>query len=385
VLTAQTPGDCKQVQCDGNGGTKTINDDNDVPDDGNDCTTDGCSAGSPTHTPVSSGTACTSSGGKVCNATGHCVECVQATDCTSMVCKTSTNTCVAAQCNDNVKNGAETDVDCGGGTCPACGYNKGCGQNSDCVGQLCTAGKCAATCTDMTKNGSETDVDCGGASCPACPSGKACTAGTDCQSGKCSGGFCVDVLYLSEVQTRGDAGGSDDFVEIYNPTNIAVTFDSTWTVWTRSAATNPCAALNKRITGSGQVIPPHGHALFANATGYNGGVMPNGTYSSGFTDSGQIVLLHGSALVDSLCYYYSAATQANLTCASPPAMWFACNGAVSNLPHNDNSTATTNVDLSLERKPGGAAGNGQNTGDNSVDWNTMVTPNPQNLMSAPTP
>ena len=49
ALPTQTVGDCKQVVCDGNGGTTTRDDDSDVPDDSNPCTLDGCDAGSPTH------------------------------------------------------------------------------------------------------------------------------------------------------------------------------------------------------------------------------------------------------------------------------------------------------------------------------------------------
>jgi hypothetical protein len=186
------------------------------------------------------------------------------------------------------------------------------------------------------------------------------------------------------VQSRGDGGGNDEFLEIYNPTSAPVLFDGAWEVWSRSAATTACASLTKRFGGGGQTIPPHGHVLYANAGGYNGSVAPDGTYTSGFADSGQIVLLQNGALVDSVCIYYNATTQANLTCATPPAKWFACQGAgVSNLPHND--TTSGNVDVSMERNPGGAGGNGQSTGDDAVDWSVMVTPNPQNLASPPTP
>jgi hypothetical protein len=41
------------------------------------------------------------------------------------------------------------------------------------------------------KNGTETDKDCGG-SCPDCAVTKACLVGGDCQSGACAGGVCVD-------------------------------------------------------------------------------------------------------------------------------------------------------------------------------------------------
>ncbi len=385
TLATQTAGDCKTAICDGAGNIGSTPNNTDKKDDANSCTTDGCSAGTVTHVPVTAGTPCSGpNGAKVCSAAGVCVECVANGDCASNVCKT--NICVAAQCNDLTKNGAETDVDCGGGGCPPCGFDKICGSSNDCVSQSCVGGHCAATCTDMAKNGSETDVDCGGSCATKCASGKGCLANGDCTSDKCSGNKCVDVLLISEVQTRGTNGGSDEFLEVYNPNAYPVTFDATWEVWTRNA-TSACAVLNKRITGGNQVIPSHGHLLFTNASamGYNGAVVGDATYTTGFTDSGQIVLLRSGALVDSLCYYFSASTQGNLTCPTPPAMWFACQGAVSNSPHNDTTGGSSATDVSMDRKPGGAAGNGQSTGNNTTDFTGSVTANPQNLMSAVTP
>lgn len=74
-------------------------------------------------------------------------------------------------CTDGIKNGSETDVDCGGSCVAKCQNGKACGASTDCVSNLCSGGICQAapTCTDGVKNGTETGVDCGG-SCPACPS-----------------------------------------------------------------------------------------------------------------------------------------------------------------------------------------------------------------------
>lgn len=46
------------------------------------------------------------------------------------------------------------------------------------------------TCVDGIKNGSETDMDCGGAACPKCATGKKCAKLTDCLTGLCSNGTC---------------------------------------------------------------------------------------------------------------------------------------------------------------------------------------------------
>jgi hypothetical protein len=91
-----------------------------------------------------------------------------------------------------VKNGKETDVDCGGGVCTKCVPGKACTLASDCTSAVCQAGLCQnPTCSDGTKNGKETDVDCGGGTCATCAAGKTCTVGTDCATSFCSGGVCA--------------------------------------------------------------------------------------------------------------------------------------------------------------------------------------------------
>ncbi|MCY1011413.1 fibrinogen-like YCDxxxxGGGW domain-containing protein [Nannocystis pusilla] len=51
------------------------------------------------------------------------------------------NQCVLPTCSDGVKNGSETDVDCGG-SCGKCGLNLQCTGGLDCTTGYCNAGKC---------------------------------------------------------------------------------------------------------------------------------------------------------------------------------------------------------------------------------------------------
>jgi hypothetical protein len=51
-------------------------------------------------------------------------------------------------------------------------------------------GGSAPSCTDGVKNGSESDVDCGGSECKPCIDGRACFVATDCETKQCSGGIC---------------------------------------------------------------------------------------------------------------------------------------------------------------------------------------------------
>jgi hypothetical protein len=62
-----------------------------------------------------------------------------------------------------------------------------CAVNGDCQSLACQGGACVlATCLDGMKDGTETDIDCGGGACAKCPSGHACLADTDCQSASCN-------------------------------------------------------------------------------------------------------------------------------------------------------------------------------------------------------
>jgi len=130
-----------------------------------------CAAGCCGTTNAAKGTACTDNGGVVCDGNGMCV---------------------AAHCMDGVKDGDETDADCGGATCSPCADGLHCLVGTDCLDKVCDPAQktCSApTCTDMAKNGTETDVDCGGAVCDAamktCAVGKTCAAAADCTSGFC--------------------------------------------------------------------------------------------------------------------------------------------------------------------------------------------------------
>jgi cysteine-rich repeat protein len=100
-----------------------------------------------------------------------------------------------ASCTDGFRNGSETGTDCGGTTCvglgKTCGTGVGCGTAADCTSGVCTGNVCqVASCTDGVKNGNETDTDCGGSCTSKCAATRTCLAGTDCVSGVCSANIC---------------------------------------------------------------------------------------------------------------------------------------------------------------------------------------------------
>ena len=51
-------------------------------------------------------------------------------------------------------------------------------------------------CQDNTKDGDETDVDCGGSVCASCAAGQSCIKDTDCRSGGCTSNVCDDFPQL---------------------------------------------------------------------------------------------------------------------------------------------------------------------------------------------
>ncbi|MBK8252714.1 MAG: hypothetical protein IPK82_08605 [Polyangiaceae bacterium] len=214
AITNQTDGDCKTTVCDGNGAVTTEDDDADALDDGNDCTLDTCNAGMPESTPAVDGTTCNDNGGAVCDGLGACVECLTDANCAAPTPKCTMNTCVSASCGDGVKNGTETDIDCGGACGATCVPGKTCGANQDCAEGVCNAGICAPpTCTDAVENGSETDVDCGGGACNKCGPNKGCDANTDCAGNQCTGvgGTCVPNCLdgvKNGAETGVDCGGT---------------------------------------------------------------------------------------------------------------------------------------------------------------------------------
>jgi len=107
-------------------------------------------------------------------------------------------------CADGIRNGTETDVDCGGYLCAPCDEGDLCEEPSDCETGKCDDGVCVASCTDGERNGDETDVDCGG-SCPGCRASQACDGNADCLDGLCRGGVCVSTC-ANGMRNRGEIG-----------------------------------------------------------------------------------------------------------------------------------------------------------------------------------
>jgi hypothetical protein len=96
--------------------------------------------------------------------------------------------------------------------CPDLSLCGECCSSADCCGadpcppgsQTCLAGlRCGVSCSDQVRNGSETDVDCGG-SCARCVNGKVCATRADCVGGLCAGGTCQACAVDGDCGSDGD-------------------------------------------------------------------------------------------------------------------------------------------------------------------------------------
>jgi hypothetical protein len=119
--------------------------------------------------------------------------------------------CSAPDCFDDTANGDETDVDCGGPDCGPCDPNQGCAMDSDCAEGVCDemTGMCLApACDDDVHNGDETDMDCGGDDCDPCEVDGGCIEDADCVEGVCELGVCQDATCDDDTQ-NGTEGGVD--------------------------------------------------------------------------------------------------------------------------------------------------------------------------------
>src|SRR5687768_16153010 len=166
-------------------------------------------------------------------------------------------------------------------------------------------------------------------------------------------------LVLSEVLTGG-ASASDEFAELSNAGPATVDLAGLEIVYVTSSGST---ITRKASWPASQPLEPGRHLLIANVSGLFA-TAADATYSGGFAAAGGALVLRpiGGAPIDAVGW--GDATSGFVEGSPAPA---------------------PPAGSSIERRPGGAAGNGADTNDNGADWFLQGTPNPQNLASAPTP
>lgn len=151
-----------------------------------------------------------------CPPCANLQDCAVGSDCGSLSCVAGR--CLPPSCSDGVKNGKETGIDCGD-LCAGCEAGEACSNSTDCSDLVCVEQVClSASCSDGVKNGKETDIDCGGTECRTrCPAGQGCTASTDCATSLCNGATrvctCPQGMVIAPV-----AGGGSYCIDQYEAT-----------------------------------------------------------------------------------------------------------------------------------------------------------------------
>ncbi len=178
----QTLGDCSEVQCDGAGSTQTVDDDDDLPNDLNACTSNTCELGEPLSTLLAVGTPCSEQG--VCDGAGMCVLCLGNQDC-GVATECSTPTCFDGGCiTEHTAAGTpialQTSGDCQQVVCDGNGSTSPENLDSDSFddGNSCTTDACASGVPTHT---AQPGQPCGtNGTCDAAGQCVGCLAPVDC-------------------------------------------------------------------------------------------------------------------------------------------------------------------------------------------------------------
>jgi hypothetical protein len=163
-------------------------------------------------------------------------KCIFNSDCITGLCNQSTKLCRGATCFDLIKDGGETDIDCGGNCSTKCEEGKSCLNNSDCRSNICinTTNKCGKdlNCENKKKDVStgETDIDCGGR-CPPCGENKNCEKASDCAFGlSCLDGACQRTTGEENItepeEPDSDGDGVPDAIDSCSDTPPGVEVDA---------------------------------------------------------------------------------------------------------------------------------------------------------------
>jgi uncharacterized protein (TIGR03437 family) len=170
----------------------------------------------------------------------------------------------------------------------------------------------------------------------------------------------IPAIVISEFRTRGPNGASDEFIELYNPTNRSINIGG----WKIRASSSSGTLSTRMIINDGVAIGPNAHFLATNLSGYSGAVAGDQTFSSGIANDGGIAITDANdAIVDQVGMSAGSGFREGMHLAPLP----------------------SDADQSYERRPGGSTGSQQDTNDNFTDFRLLSLSDPQNLASNPTP
>src|SRR4051812_6735573 len=165
----------------------------------------------------------------------------------------------------------------------------------------------------------------------------------------------TSTLVVSEVVTGG-ASASDEFVEIANAGAATVDLATLEVVYVTSTGST---VTRKATWTTPRPLEPGRHLLLANSSGVFA-PLADATYSGGLAATGGAIVIRpvGGTPIDAVGWGDAA------------------NAFVEGTP-----SVAAPAGSSIERLPGGGAGNGTDTNDNRTDWFVQPGPTPQNLAS----
>jgi phosphatidylserine/phosphatidylglycerophosphate/cardiolipin synthase-like enzyme len=189
-------------------------------------------------------------------------------------------------------------------------------------------------------------------------------------------------IVISEFATRGPSSATDEFVELYNPTDNPISL-SGWKLQ-YSAASNGNTWSDRAIIPADAVIPARGFFLLAN-TSYNGTVTPDYTSSlwtsgTGMADNGhERIIDAGSTEIDKVGWGNAVNPEGGIP--APNHGTTANNNSVER-KFRENSTSDSLAAGGFHA----LLGNGHDTNVNGNDYVTQTHGrNPQNSLSPPEP
>ena len=171
--------------------------------------------------------------------------------------------------------------------------------------------------------------------------------------------WSTSALLLSEVGTGG-ASASDEFVELVNAGTTPLDLAGHEVVYVTSSGST---VTRKATWAAALTLPPGRRLLIANSAGVHG-TIADSVYTGGLAGTGGTLVLRpiGGAPIDAVGW-----------------------GDATNVFVEGTAVPAPPAGSSIERRPGGAAGNGVDTNDNAADWFVQAAPSPQNLAAAPVP
>ncbi len=166
-------------------------------------------------------------------------------------------------------------------------------------------------------------------------------------------------LVVGEVMTGG-ASASDEFVELYNAGSTALDLAGLEVVYVTSTG----GTITRKATwATTTLLAPGRHVLLANSSGIHTATADI-SYTGGLSATGGAIAVRpiGGAAIDAVGWGDATNAFVEGTAAPAPA-----------------------AGSSLERRPGGQAGNAADTNDNLADWLVNAAPIPQNLAAPAVP